>query len=237
MDLFMGAMCDFSAKSPIALSSIQLERMTAYFVLLEEASHAFNLIAKVDPAETASRHFMDSLAPPALALLGDGASVIDVGSGAGFPGLPLAIAREDLQLTLLDSNNKKARFLESVVLNLGLKNVLVVAARAEDYSRSARREAFDAALSRALAPMNVLLEYMLPFVRPGGRALAWKGPAAAEEVGVSKRALVLLGAGEVKLHPYSIAGRESFMIVEIKKNGRTPSGYPRKAGMPSKSPI
>jgi 16S rRNA (guanine527-N7)-methyltransferase len=187
--------------------------------------------------ETAARHFMDSLAPPALALLEDGASVIDIGSGAGFPGLPLAIAREDLLITLLDSNNKKARFLETVVSSLGLKNVHVVAARAEDYARGEKREAFNVALARALAPMNVLMEYMLPFVRPGGRALAWKGPAAAEEVSISRKACGILGAGAVKPHPYSIAGRESFTIVEIKKNGRTPSGYPRKAGMPSKSPI
>jgi 16S rRNA (guanine527-N7)-methyltransferase len=220
----------------VPLSALQMEQLSAYCALLQEARRAFNLTAAEDPQELALRHFADSLALPALNLLTSGDTVIDVGSGAGFPGLPIAILRAGLRLTLLDSTAKRTAFLQSVAQALGLGNVEVVTARAEDYARGPGRERFSAALSRAVAPMNVLLEYTLPFVRVGGRVLAWKGPAAPAEIAAAGNACALLGGGAMRLHPYALAGRE-FCIVETEKIRHTPPVFPRKTGIPSKIPI
>lgn len=237
MDAFVPALREASSISGIALADRQLEKMAAYFALIEEANRSFNLTSVEGPHEAAIRHFADSLAPPALSLLQPGWRVIDVGTGAGFPGIPLAILREDLHITLLDSNNKKTHFVEAAALKLGLKNVRVVTARAEDYARGEGREAFDAALSRAVAPLNVLLEYMLPFVRVGGYALAWKGPSAPDEIAAATNACAILGGGEMRALPYSLEGHGSFCIVCTEKVRPAPPDYPRKAGKPTKSPL
>jgi 16S rRNA (guanine527-N7)-methyltransferase len=237
MDAFIPALREALAESKTAISEGQLEKMAAFFALLEEANRAFNLTAIEGPEEAAIRHFADSLAPPALAALLSGWRIIDVGTGAGFPGLPLAIAREDLHITLLDSVRKKTQFLETAILRLGIKNAAVVTARAEDYARAAGREAFDAAVSRAVASMNVLLEYMLPFPRVGGLVLMWKGPAAPEEMAGSANACRALGGNNLSSHPYSLKDRGAFFIVSSEKVRPVPPEYPRKAGKPLKSPI
>jgi 16S rRNA (guanine527-N7)-methyltransferase len=132
---------------------------------------------------------------------------------------------------------KRTHFLESSVMQLGLTNVTVVNARAEDYAHGKGREKFDAALSRAVAPLNVLLEYTLPLVRPGGRALSWKGPSAPAEITSAGNACRFLGGGEMHAHPYTLPGHGAFYIVEAKKIRPTTAYYPRKAGTPPKEPI
>lgn len=237
MELFVPSLQEALQSAGPALTDEQLEQMAAFFALLEEANSHFNLTAISGPREAALRHFADSLAAPALSLLKSGARVIDVGTGAGFPGVPLAIARPDLRVVLLDSSNKKVHFLESAAQTLGLKNVAAVWARAEDYALTPARETFDAALSRAVAPLNVLLEYTLPFVRTGGVALSWKGPAAEAEVAAAANACRLLGGADMARHAYSVPDHGSFFIVSTKKIRPTPTVYPRKAGKPTKFPI
>lgn len=237
MELFASSLPEALQPTGLSLSHGQLEKMSAFYMMLEEANRSFNLTANMSPREAAFRHFADSLASPALSQLKPGWKVIDVGSGAGFPGLPLAIAREDVRFVLLDSNNKKAHFIETAAEKLGLKNVAVVALRAEDYARTPARETFDAALSRALAPLNVLLEYTLPFVRTGGLALSWKGPAADAEIAAAANACRLLGGRDMKKHAYSLPEHGSFFIVSVEKFRPAPAAYPRKAGKPSQSPI
>lgn len=236
-DLFTEFLQKLALSAGLLITAEQLEKMSAFYAMMEEANRSFNLTSIAGPEESAERHFMDSLAVPAMNLLFPGEHVIDVGTGAGFPGVPVAILRNNLHITLLDSMKKRTSFLVSAVEKLGLHNVSIVTARAEDYSRSAGREAFDAALSRAVAPLNVLLEYTLPFVRIGGRVLAWKGPAANDEITAAARANRLLGGGEMKAFSYSLADRSNFNIIEIKKIRLTPTNYPRKAGKPTSEPI
>lgn len=237
MESFSEILAALSELAGLSLSQSSLGKMSAFYAMLEEANRFFNLTSIQGPADSALRHFMDSLSLPALNRLYPGDTVIDIGTGAGFPGMPIAILRENLHVTLLDSTRKRTAFLESAIVTLGVNNVAVVTARAEDHGRGAGRECFDAALSRAVAPLNVLLEYMLPFLKPGGRALAWKGPSAAAEAAEARTACRLLGGSEPLLHAYSLAGRNTFYIVEVEKTAHTPSSFPRKAGKPSSSPL
>lgn len=237
MDLFTETLTKLSTDAGLPLEPQVIGKLAAFYALLEEANRLFNLTAVDGPAESAQRHFMDSLALPALNRLFPGEQVIDVGTGAGFPGMPVAILRPNLHVTLLDSTKKRTAFLESAVHTLQLPNITVVTARAEDYARGSGRERFDAALSRAVAPMNVLAEYMLPFIKPGGRALAWKGPSARDEAAAAVPACRLLGGGPPVFHSYCLPGRAAFFIVEIEKKGHTPNSFPRKTGKPSSNPI
>lgn len=237
MGPFYDALRAISNSCGLPLTAEQLEKMASFYALLEEANRSFNLTSIEGPTEAAQRHFVDSLAAPALALLRPGIRVIDVGTGAGFPGVPLAIYRSDLSMTLLDSMKKRTGFLEVAVKSLGLTNVKVLTARAEEYSRGAGRERYDAALSRAVAPLNILLEYLLPFLKTGGKALAWKGPSAVDEITLAANACRQLGGGEMKPHSYSLPDRKPFYIVEIEKIRHTPSLFPRKTGKPSSDPL
>ena len=237
MTLFYDSLEKLALEAGLPISEPALEKLDAFYMLMEEANRSFNLTSIEGPSESALRHFMDSLAFPALNRLYPGEYIIDVGTGAGFPGMPVAIVREQLHVTLLDSMKKRTAFLESAVKSLGLTNVTVVTARAEDYARGERREQYDAAISRAVAPLNVLMEYMLPLIKPGGRALSWKGPSAEEEVSASINACRVLGGAQPVLHGYSLPGRPSFYIVEVEKKKLTPSSFPRKAGKPSINPI
>jgi 16S rRNA (guanine527-N7)-methyltransferase len=237
MDPFVHSLREASLKAGISLSCEQMERLAAYHALVMEANRSFNLTAIDVPREAAVRHIVDSLAPPALSLLHSCRNIIDVGTGAGFPGVPIAVFFEDKQITLLDSNRKKARFLEMALAKVGLTRIDVVTARAEDYARAGGREAYDAALSRAVAPLNVLLEYLLPLVRPGGTAIAWKGPAALDEMASAYNACAALGGDGMEAYPYTLEGFGTYNIVASIKFRPTPSNYPRKAGKPVKSPI
>ncbi len=221
----------------LSLTGEQVDRLCAYYAMLSETNREMNLIGQDDPVLVAQRHFLDSLAPPALSLLQAGMKAIDVGTGAGFPGLALAIVRPDIRFTLLDSLRKRVAFLQRVVDALGLANVTCVAERAEDAARTSLRGQFDVALSRAVAALPVLLEYTLPFVRVGGSALCWKGPTAKEEIASARHALTVLGGGECQVLSYSPDGTREYAIVRVKHIRPCSTQYPRKVGIPTKTPL
>lgn len=196
-----------------------------------------NLTAITDPDEIVTKHFLDSVS--AQEFIKEGASVIDVGCGAGFPGLPLKLVRDDIKLTLLDSLDKRLKFLAHIINETGVKNVTLLHSRAEDGGRNKEtREKFDVAVSRAVANMSVLLEYCLPFVKAGGRFIALKGPAVDEELEDAKKAMEVLGGKLVEVKKTNIPYTDlSHNIVIVEKVKGCPKEYPRKAGTPSKKPI
>ena len=168
--------------------------------------------------------------------LGDARSVVDVGSGGGLPGLPLKIARPDLQVTLVEADGRKAAFLVRACAELGLRGVEVLDRRAEDAGRDPRyREAFDLAVARAVAPMPVLAELCLPLVKVGGRLLAQK--TEAEDVAGASRAIELLGGGPAETAHAPSAARRSGTVVIVEKVRPTPGAYPRRAGLPARKPL
>ncbi len=209
-----------------------LDRFELYQRLLLEWNEKMNLTAITDPVEVARKHFADSLA--ALPYLQPGTKVIDVGTGAGFPGVPLLILRPELQLTLADSLQKRLTFLETLLRELGLRAQLVHG-RAEDLGQNRLyREQFDAALSRAVAGLPVLLELTTPFVKVGGAAIAYKGDAA-EELEKAKSAAFLLHVQLRQVELASDLGKRCLIFAD--KKAPTPKAYPRKAGTPNKKPL
>ena len=221
------------------LTSHQVTQFELYERELLDWNERINLTAIRDPERIRLKHFLDSLTP--LLELRDPAphSLIDVGTGAGFPGIPLKIILPDLQLTLVESVGKKAAFCEHVVQMLALENVQVLTTRAEDLGHDrAHREQYDWAVARAVAIMPVLAEYLLPLVRVGGAVLALKGENAPAEVQNSSNAFKLLGGALRKLAPLALPGivEERYLVV-IDKKAATPPLYPRRAGLPLKKPL
>lgn len=223
----------------ISLDESQQQAFARYAAELAEWNQRFNLTAITAPEEITSKHFLDSLSCWQVMQAAPGVNVVDVGSGAGFPGLPLKILRPELQLTLVESTGKKADFLSYMVQVLGLEGVQVLALRAEEVGQLAEhRRSFDWALARALAPMAVLAEYLLPLLKVGGRALAQKGAGVRAEMQDGLAAIELLGGGLSELHRVQVPGLdEERYLVEIHKVGETPEKYPRRPGMPSKRPL
>ncbi|MBL0926459.1 MAG: 16S rRNA (guanine(527)-N(7))-methyltransferase RsmG [Phycisphaerales bacterium] len=212
-----------------------VDRLGRYLALLLEANRAFNLTAVDDPGQAWARHILDSLSLlPTLAELPDGAHVIDVGSGGGLPGVPLAICLPRLRFTLLEATGKKAEFLRRVAAALRLSNVTVEHARAEDAGSHGRpmREAFQAVVARAVGPLATLVEITSPFCRVGGRLLLIKGQKADDELSAAERALELLN-----LEHAGTIDTPSGRIVAIDKTDRTPRKYPRAAGEPKRRPL
>ncbi len=209
-----------------------LERFEIYHRLLAEWNEKMNLTAITDPAAVARKHFADSLA--ALPYLKSGMKVIDVGTGAGFPGVPLLIMEPGLELTLADSLNKRLTFLDALLKELGLQAELVHG-RAEDLGQNRLyREQFDAALSRAVASLPVLLELTTPFVKVAGSAIAYKGDGA-EELQNAKSAAFLLHVQLRQVDLVSDLGKRCLIFAD--KTAPTPKAYPRKAGTPNKKPL
>lgn len=221
----------------IPLTDKQLDQLCTYAELLVEWNTKINLTAITAPEDIVSKHFLDSLT--ALQTEKVAGKVIDVGTGAGFPGLVLKIARPDIELTLLDSLNKRLTFLKEVVSQLGLEGVCFVHARAEDGgSNPLYRGKFDTAVSRAVANMTVLAELCIPFLKKGGHFLALKGPLAGEELEDAKRAITVLGGQIDAVEEAQIPFTDlSHKIIVIKKVGQTPLKYPRKPGFITKNPI
>jgi 16S rRNA (guanine527-N7)-methyltransferase len=207
-----------------------------YAAELAEWNQRFNLTTITEPAAIQTRHFLDSLSCWLALRSAPPASLIDVGAGAGFPGLPLKILRPDLQLTLLESTAKKAGFLEHIVQVLGLGDVTVLAQRAEDAGQApAQRERYDWAVARAVAPLPALAEYLLPFVKVGGRMLAQKAKGAQDEVAAAAAAFAKLGGEFEELISVQVPGLdEERWLVVVRKAAATPPAYPRRAGMPTK---
>ena len=219
----------------VCLSETALENFDIYASELVEANKVMNLTAITEPDEIIVKHFTDSLELLRYADVKDGARMIDVGTGAGFPGLPLLIARNDLKLTLLDSLRKRLDFLEGV-LNACSLDAEIVHSRAEDAGKESElRESFDIATARAVAPLNVLAEYCLPFVKIGGYFVALKG--SSEETQTAKGAVSLLG-GEIEDNvSYKLPNGDPRSIVIIKKISQTPTIYPRKPKKIAASPL
>ncbi len=212
-----------------------LSRFRIYYDALEEKNKVMNLTAITGEDDSARKHFLDSAA---LLLHFDlaGKRVIDVGTGAGFPGLPLKILQPQIHLTLLDSLQKRIRFLSEVCAALGFDDVECIHARAEECG--ARREQYDFAVSRAVARLNVLCELCLPYVRVGGAFLALKGPAAADELKEAQNAISLLGGAVETVADYAVPGEElQHKIVIVRKISATPKKYPRRFAIIKSSPL
>ena len=213
----------------------QLRSFRRYYDLLEEKNRVMNLTAISGEDESATRHFLDSAAPLLRFSLA-GKTVIDVGSGAGFPGLPLRILEPRMRLTLLDAQQKRVDFLSEVCSVLGYDDVQCVHARAEELTELRGR--FDYALARAVARLNVLCELCLPYVKVGGAFLALKGPAVADELAEAERAVRLLGAETEAVIDYAVPGEDlRHNIVVLRKIAPTPKQYPRRFAQIKKSPL
>lgn len=213
--------------------------LAVYMEQLKEWNRKIDLTAVTDDDETLDKHFIDSLSVLKTGLIMPNTTMIDVGTGAGFPGLVLAAARPDITVTLMDSQQKRLSFLEETAKKTGTHNIKLIHARAEDGARKKElRERFDYAAARALAPLNVLCEYLLPYVKTEGYALCWKGPALKDEIESGRKAAHLLGGCLEMPVQCSVIGREwKHIILPIKKVQSTPRTYPRKAGIPKQKPL
>jgi len=224
----------------LSLSKDQLAAFEQYSQALAAWNRRLNLTRIVEPEAVVVKHFLDSLSVyAAVAELLPNFSVIDVGSGAGFPGLPLKIALPAIQLTLLESTSKKAAFLEQLISDLKLADVTILTARAEEAGQqAAQREQYDMAVARAVAALPVLAEYMLPFVKVGGYMVAQKGQNPAAEIKSTSSALEILGGHLEQVLTVAVPGLEAKRhLVVIKKIAATPRQYPRRPGIPAKRPL
>lgn len=226
-----------SEKLNIPLDEAQVNQLLSYADILREWNEKINLTAITDDEGIAVKHFLDSLTAIQTGYVRG--KVIDVGTGAGFPGLVLKIASPDIELTLLDSLNKRINFLNEVCKKLNINDVECIHARAEDCGRDRQyRAKFDTVVSRAVARLSVLSEWCIPFLREGGYFLALKGPLADEEINDARRAIKILGG---KIEEVAEAGIPftdlKHKIIIIKKVGQTPLKYPRKSGIATKTPI
>jgi 16S rRNA (guanine527-N7)-methyltransferase len=229
---------DLAARGGLKLSDEQHARLSRYLDLLLEANTWMNLTRITDRAAAEVQHVGDALTLlPHLPK--DAHRLADVGTGGGVPGIPLAIARPDAAVVLIESTKKKAVFLSSAVEALGLTNVSVTDLRAEDAGQSpAHREAYDVATARAVATLDWLAEWCLPLVKPKtGKVLAMKGARAAEEVPAAAKAIKYLNGGDPIVHPVDLPGSEHRVVVEIPKRGRTDSRYPRNATFAKGRPL
>lgn len=223
----------------LQLSKEQYEKFIDYMKLLQEWNEKINLTAIIDDEEIIKKHFIDSIKAFKRDEFKIASSLIDVGTGAGFPGLPIAIMRADLNVTLLDSLNKRVSFLNTVINRIGAFNVTTIHSRAEDGAKDIKlRENFDIATSRAVANMSVLSELCLPYVKVGGSFIALKGPSVDQEITESTNAIKILGGKILEVCEINIEDTElKHNLVVVKKIDRSPKGYPRRAGLISKNPI
>ncbi|NLJ77509.1 MAG: 16S rRNA (guanine(527)-N(7))-methyltransferase RsmG [Peptococcaceae bacterium] len=238
-NLFKKTLIDGAAELGITLKPGQLVLFEKYYQMVIDTNKSVNLTAITDEQEFIVKHLIDSLTCLYAINIKKGARVLDVGTGAGFPGIPLAVCRPDLLLTMVEATKKKVRFLEEVIQGLALRNVKILHTRAEDFGRKkAYREKYDVVVSRAVAPLAVLAEYCLPPLRTNGVFISMKGPNTKEEVIAAQNALAVLGGViedtiGIRL-PY--LGDERKLII-ISKVRSSPDAFPRRAGIPAKKPL
>lgn len=228
-----------AASIGVELNDTQIAQFIKYYEILVEWNSFMNLTGITEYEEVVQKHFVDSLVLSKAIDVNQLESLIDVGTGAGFPGIPLKIAYPHLQVTLLDSLQKRIKFLDEVVNQLGLENVETIHGRAEDFAKpSMKRESYDVCVSRAVANLSSLSEYCLPYVKLGGCFIPYKSGKVDEELAEAKKAVFLLGGKieeEVKFDlPDSDISRS---LIKIRKVSATPKKYPRKSGMATKEPI
>lgn len=221
----------------INLEKEQTEQFYDYMKLLLEWNDKINLTAITEPKEVIIKHFVDSLT--IAKYIPEGATLVDMGTGAGFPGIPLKICRRDIKITLADSLNKRIKFLDEVIEQLNLKEIETIHARAEEVGKNSKyRERFDIATSRAVANLATLSEYLIPLVKVNGKCICMKGPDIEEEIQNGKKAIKVLGGNISKVDSFELANTDiKRTVLIINKIEKTPSKYPRKPGIPSKEPI
>ena len=224
-------------KIGVNLNEIQIKQFYGYMKILLEWNEKINLTAITDENEIILKHFVDCATIAKYVKEVD--SVLDLGTGAGFPGIPLKIIKPKIKITLVDSLNKRINFLNELIKEIKLENIETIHSRAEELAKNKEyRESFDIAASRAVAPLNVLAEYALPFVKIGGKLIAMKGSNAQEEVEMGKKAVNVLGGKIKSIEKLELPDTDiTRNIILIDKIKNTPKGYPRKAGKPSKEPI
>ncbi len=223
----------------IEINSSALGKMESYMNEILKRNKEINLTAITDRDEFIKKHLIDSLLAAGLSEIAGSSKILDIGTGGGFPGIPLALAFEDKQFVLADSLNKRIRIIEELCRKMDISNVKAIHGRAEYLAKKAAlRENFDVCVSRAVANMSTLSEYCLPFVKIGGNFIAYKGPGCEAEVEGATKAIRTLGGGEVRIVSPQI-GETSFdhRLVIVKKVNATPAAYPRKAGTPAKRPL
>lgn len=225
------------AEANLSFTEEQLAQFTRYYELLVETNKVMNLTAITEPEEVAVKHMVDSLLAFEAAMAGK--TLVDVGTGAGFPGVPLKIYCPSLKVTLVDSLGKRLRFLEQVISELGLKGIRCEHLRAEDAGHNKKhREQYDYVTARAVARLSVLSEYCLPLAKKGGQFIALKGSRFAEEIEEGEAAVKILGGKIISAEPVKLPGLDDGRaIIKIAKIKATPAQYPRKAGTPEKQPL
>lgn len=220
------------------LSEHQQWQFKKYFEMLVEWNEKINLTAVTDHDEVYLKHFYDSLTPLFYVDIDEGGRLCDVGSGAGFPSIPMKILRPDLTITIVDSLNKRLVFLNELTAEIGMDKIHLVHDRAETFGQHQGRHMFDYVTARAVANMQVLLELCLPLIKTGGKFIVLKGKKGIEELEASTFALDLLGGAVEATHDFQLPNDDSErFIFEIKKKHKTPKKYPRKPGTPNKSPL
>ncbi len=239
----MSSQMDFLVNSAkelkITLDETKQRQFYTYYKMLVEKNQVMNLTSITEFDEVMRKHFLDSISLIQVMDLNQEISVLDLGTGAGFPGLPLKIAFPNLKVCLADSLNKRILFLDEVIEALELENITTVHARAEELAKNkSYREQFDLVVSRAVANLSTLSEYCLPFVKIGGEFVSYKANEVEEEVAAAKSALFLLGGKCEEIKEFDLPNTDLHRaFVKIKKEKKTPASYPRKAGVPSKKPL
>ncbi len=237
IDVFKELICSHGEQIDIEFDDKQLNQFYEYMNLLLEWNEKINLTAITAPEEIILKHFIDSLTINRY--IEQNRSIADVGTGAGFPGIPLKIYRPDLKVTLVDSLNKRINFLNEVIYKLNLKDINTVHSRIEDFGKDKKyREKFDYVTARAVANLATLSEYLIPISKIEGKCICMKGNDIKEEIDCSKNAINLLGGKVDKIDRFELPNSDiSRNIIIIDKIKNTPNKYPRKAGLPSKEPL
>lgn len=237
IDNFRELMCSYGRQIDIEFNDKQLSQFYEYMNLLLEWNEKINLTAITEPKEVILKHFIDSLTINKY--IENNKSIADVGTGAGFPGIPLKIYRPDLNVTLVDSLNKRINFLNEVIAKLDLKDISTVHSRIEDFGKDKNyREKVDYVTARAVANLTTLSEYLLPIAKVSGKCICMKGNDVKEEIADSENAIDLLGGKIQKVDSFELPNSDiSRNVIIINKIKNTPSKYPRKAGIPAKEPL
>lgn len=227
------------AEFNISLSKVQLKQLITFYEILNETNKVLNLTAITDFEEVVEKHFIDSLSLIKMVDLTQPLKILDLGTGAGFPGIPLKIAFPQLEIVLMDSLNKRVLFLQNVISELNLHKIAALHGRAEEIARKSEyRERFDICVSRAVAKLSSLSEYCIPFVKQGGMFISYKAGEIEEEILQAKKAVHLLGGKIGDVEKFVLPGTDIWRsLVKIDKINKTSKAYPRKAGTPTRDPL